>query len=274
MHDLPSEKIAWAGIPLAFQNAETHFEAAQLLKKRRLHGLAVSHLVLCSEEAVKASMLAVYSIGLLPLLEAFRDMVAPHLAKAGVQIVTPRKYLKKILYSHTARHETAFWIFVFYWMLSNSNDSENINLSDQFETLIENFFLDQGSKKLFELAAWFEHAEMLKQRGFYVDPPTENDTWLTPTEFCLEDYDDSYLFVKTLLKIMREMATRFNSTGYTAEQSRSELLQELPRIEFESEPEVVAFAKNLGNNLERRIKQLINDSPHLTQNGNGKLTLT
>jgi AbiV family abortive infection protein len=54
---LPTPEEAFAGIPLALENAERHLRSADLLAGKGEHGQATAHVVLSLEETDKARVL-------------------------------------------------------------------------------------------------------------------------------------------------------------------------------------------------------------------------
>lgn len=151
------------------KNAETHLRIAAILEKNKEYSNAIAHLILGTEEFIKATVL---------LLEC-----------KGFSLRTMKKY-SKLFYNHTARH-TIIKDFFSFWMVARNlfliegrKPKENkvaywINLlKDLTGTVLDS--LDNHE--------WWKTADTRKQNCFYAD--YENDL-LLPKSFELADYQEA-----------------------------------------------------------------------------------
>jgi AbiV family abortive infection protein len=161
---LPTARQAVKGVGLAADNAWTHIECAEALKRVRYFGAASAHLVLAVEEAVKARVYYEWP-ELLTLMK--------------------QEQLRELLYTHRVRHRIAVY------------DS----VTQSLHTAIALWHIDHpckriGRKGLARIFAphsdalpltWAQSADQDKQRGMHVD--WNGRAWKTPATVTEAQYN-------------------------------------------------------------------------------------
>ena len=136
--------------PVVKTNADRHFRIAKILSESKEHANAVSHLILGTEELIKA--LALFMEG------------------KGFNFSTMPDY-KKIFFNHSARHSVlkeffSVWIFCKSLVeLKKKKTSENSFL---YGLRMVAEVLGAGVEGVTNYV-WWNEADRLKQNGFYVD---------------------------------------------------------------------------------------------------------
>lgn len=152
-------------------NGQSHLDVAEILASNNKFPVAISHLILGSEELIK---------GLLLFLEGKAFDLRKH------------KEINLLFNNHKARH-TTIWSSLFMWTLIKHLSNlfnPGISLRKIFK-LFDGLFIADDSKK------WWKNAEELKQRGFYVD---YNNKIILPTELSDKDYKETNGYVQMLKK--------------------------------------------------------------------------
>jgi AbiV family abortive infection protein len=180
-------------------NSDRHFNVAELISQKEEYGIAISHLILGTEELVKALII-------------FLDGEGLHIRKV--------KGVRLFFYRHIIRHSFADIFLVistvlnllmpFVNRLKNLIHNENMRESmTEFEAAILTNnkdkvneisidWIDKNIKQYvdkFELInAFWTKAEMYKQRGFYVD---FNEQLVTPKHMSKVDYIQAFEITKS-----------------------------------------------------------------------------
>ncbi|CCH01948.1 hypothetical protein FAES_3942 [Fibrella aestuarina BUZ 2] len=210
---------------LCFANAEVHFECADHIATLGHYGMASSHLVLAAEEAVKSFVCWAKLFGL--------DM--------------PDK-VDKYFSQHSPRHNAARELYSLFRDVLAIQDQikalvprlgiafvteqldKGITLDEHFiqttlvEALAPQVALETGRLLLEQKAShdlyqeridrkWWNNANGLKNRGFYVDHE-DNKGWLLPQQISKAEYQDSRERVDRVLTVLEQMA-RFDLDSLT-----------------------------------------------------------
>lgn len=181
-------------------NAESHMRVAQILAKANEYPNAIAHLILGTEEFIKALVLLMESKGF-----SLRKM----------------KNYKRLFYNHKARHSIisdffSIWMFASHLLLIPARKkNENkvlywINLLREFSGNLLNM---SGNHE------WWKTADQRKQNCFYVD--YENGL-LVPATFTKEGYEEAKKHVNRFTKDVRIlMAVLVKANDETIEMYRT-----------------------------------------------------
>lgn len=166
------------GFNSVLHNANAHFQSAQILANNKLFGIAVSHLILATEEAVKA-------------FHFWAKMLLP---KEDIDITG-------VFSSHPTKHQSAVDIADFIAKLQLeyraiateqilqcpdfSEQQKNIVAKDKI--LVDLKFNELKSEKV---RNWWRQANSIKNKGFYVDYKDEN--WVKPDDIDKKEYEKTY----------------------------------------------------------------------------------
>jgi len=162
--------------PVVTRNAQRHHQAALILSSIGDYGNAISHLILGAEELLKASVL-------------FLDGKGFNLRnKSGVN---------KIFYNHKARHAVAkeffsVWLFVRKMILPDSYIGNS-----RRKILRQGISLFYGAIFGLQNYEWWDNADCLKQKGFYVDFA---DNIVNPASFTDNEYNQALRYFNALRK--------------------------------------------------------------------------
>jgi len=166
------------GFEIILMNANIHFDSAKILAKQKYFGLAISHLILASEEAIKAIFF-------------LRKKLFPD------QEVD----ISGIFSSHKMKHETAieiadlvknFQVDLRKTMIEDLKNRPDVDMKvklliEKENELVNNKFNELTAEKILN---WWNQADNLKQKGFYVD--YINNCWTSPVDIDLNEYENSY----------------------------------------------------------------------------------
>jgi len=171
--------------PVIEQNAERHFRCATILAEASEHENAVAHLILGSEELIKAfcSLLAAKRCG-----------------------VKQQSWVGKLFDHHKTRHDLIKDFFSIY-LLFNASANETWATSG-FWTSVGKVFLNVG------IAAgnflWWKKADNLKQRAFYVD---YLGGIVDPAAISIDDYESALRYVNTFKKDIKQFMREIKSAS-------------------------------------------------------------
>lgn len=174
------------GFKKAFKNADDHFTVASLLADQKYYGFGLAHLILSSEESVKALNLA---FGILKNYQKPEE-------------------LKKLFSSHKDKHKS---IQKFEEYIKNSIESL-IN-----ELNVENSELEKHLKKIVDRIKKSKYKELnnanfYKNSGFYVD--FKNEKFISPKGTRIKEFKKYYQFAWELLmanEIIKQRVSYLNS---------------------------------------------------------------
>lgn len=164
--------------PILMENSDRHFKIAEKLSLQGEYGPAISHVVLSSEEMIKAWVLFFDSLGL-----RIRSI----------------KGSKRLFRAHKVRHEFAAFLYLMghifrYYIemlreISRQPEALKHAGNKKSELYIK---LKKTAQELIRqgLAGmdWWSKAEELKQRGFYVD---YHNGLIAPNALTVDDYNEA-----------------------------------------------------------------------------------
>ena len=175
-------------------NSDRHFNVAELISQKEEYGIAISHLILGTEELVKALIIFLDGEGL-----QIREV----------------KGVRHFFYRHTIRHSFADIFLIISTVLNlvmpilkrlkdlihNENMRESMtefeaailtNYKDKLDE-ISNDWIDKNIKQYVDrlelINEFWTNAEIYKQRGFYVD---FNEQLVTPKHMSKDDYIQAF----------------------------------------------------------------------------------
>jgi AbiV family abortive infection protein len=164
-------------------NAKRHFRCAEVLVKAGEHQNAIAHLILGTEELIKA----------------FGGLLTAK--RMGIK---QQPWFGRLFYHHKTRHELIKDFFSIYLLINFSADRFK-NRKGFWATVgkvIGNTVIAAGNYK------WWNKADDLKQRAFYVDFV---NVIIDPADITIDDYEiaDRYvkIFREDITKLMREIET-------------------------------------------------------------------
>jgi len=188
------------GFDLAINNANDHFNAAELIAKDISYGIANSHLILAAEEAVKAYMIFVRAY------EPERE------------ITNYDKFFGDHKHKHKALAEISFSMILFqqsidiiskplleYMASEEDDDTDDIDgfikaRNKGFDDLITWL---KTMPKIENNKQWWNDANKDKNDGFYVG--NVDSKWRTPKNVTLKDYQKSHKIVKEILEAINRL---------------------------------------------------------------------
>jgi AbiV family abortive infection protein len=167
------------GFELCYESALNHFNVVKSAEEKEIYSIAVSHLVLCAEESIKAIIIAQRILR--PEWEINVDFV--DLPKVFKKHETKHKELKKV---HTVVIDVIEKFYKDFYNLPKApaiedKDDELFNIKKKID-IIEKL-------KQFNYLDLLDKANQYKNKGFYVD---YNNGWKSPNEFTVEDYEEFY----------------------------------------------------------------------------------
>ena len=172
------------------KNAENHFKSADILAEANDYSNAVAHLILGSEELIKALVLFLESKNF-----DFREI----------------EVFKKLFSNHKARHAVIkeFYSVIIFLKKLLSPDKFK---SNHWLATAANFIINgaEGALAAINNHDWWDNAETLKQNCFYVD---YSDGLKLPEAIAKEDYDKASKFVTSLKEDIRLIITGFSKAS-------------------------------------------------------------
>jgi len=177
------------GSKIAYQNALDHFEAARLLKESKLKGFSINHLVLCSEEFVKALVLICKYLGS-PIENASLDAI---FSKHDIKHIAA-KFLN---------NTNLYFDFLSKSLIQSLNSNEIRTYDDLKTKLMDGFINKPDDKAFIQISKFWDNIESFRIKGVYVEPQGNN--WWKPNEFKPETYNQVYTYVSELLKTMKSI---------------------------------------------------------------------
>ncbi|HXB43378.1 MAG TPA: AbiV family abortive infection protein [Puia sp.] len=160
--------------PVLQANAERHFRIAGLIATVGEYGNASSHLILGSEELLKAMVLFLDSKGL---------------------EIRKIEGVNKLFSNHKSRHNVLKEVFSVWRFLRPIITMQEINVSNVLSGILK------GGLNAIANHYWWEKADNIKQRGFYVDYA---ETFIDPSSITKNDYKEASRHVEAIKKEITE----------------------------------------------------------------------
>lgn len=183
------------GSKLALENAKKHFAAADSIKDISL-GIANSHLILATEETIKADLLD-------------RMAINPNWMDEDFD-----KFFRNHTHKHKESLKTQFMgLFIgeiFDRIFSTSGKLKNSKLSKEKKETIANKWTSKTSEILSDIEAsvnrklesnkmWWDNANNSKNLGFYVGLIKETGDWIGPFDLTQEQFEESLNIVSKFI---------------------------------------------------------------------------
>lgn len=185
------------GFELALKNAQDHLKVAEFSAKNVSNGIAFSHLVLASEEAIKA-------------VQLFYHNYFPEFPDEDLE-----KFFKSHKHKHTAIQKFEVLSQIIELMFKHLIDPqlEYINSSDEIDPETISKLRVDGIKKLAKKLTmiaedeeklslneqWWKQADNNKNKGFYVNLLSKSSTWSTPDNISPKLYTKGYNIVSSFI---------------------------------------------------------------------------
>lgn len=229
---LPTKPDAPRGAVLALTNARRHLRAADALAKRRLFGLASSHVVLALEELAKSWTLTLVGMG----------------------IDVPKKMLADVMYKHDVRHTIIFgslYSFVIQGLivLAGKRVQQRHRIKDyppelrpEFVREVKLLFKSLGSRSrkenpVYAVLQLTGGANDLKNRGLYVD--FDGKKWIHPGSLSEKDFSDAYEIAKLLLRGQGQHIRFVNKIGFQADNDMKARMRDQFKLEQRNDPDEI-----------------------------------
>jgi AbiV family abortive infection protein len=197
------------GYKLSIANAKKHFECAELIVKDGISfGIATSHLVLSSEEAVKAAMLFFLDYDPEIKIEDFDKYFSDHKHKHKTisalefglsfkknmidTLVNPAKERFKRKGDYLTKEE-----------IQESGDEGVDNLIKWFDNILNETSQVKTNEE------WWKQANSKKNAGFYVELNRGNGKWKSPDAIAKEEYLKTKAIVENLMKDLTRLEEIF-----------------------------------------------------------------
>ncbi len=174
--------------PVAKQNAETHFRCSQILSEAKEYANAIAHLILGSEELIKALVLFLESKGFdLRKVQGYKKLFHDHKVRHSMikEFYSVIMFLKSLVHiENKKRHENS----MLYYIKAATNVIWGVIAS------IENY-------------EWWNKADGLKQSCFYVD---YDAGIVTPSSITVDEYKQASLHIFELQQDIRVIIVAFS----------------------------------------------------------------
>lgn len=188
---------------------ERHFKSAETLASIEEYGQAVSHLILGSEELVKALIIYFDGLGLRirsikGVKKFFRDHRTRHFT-AGIFLFLSRTI--KPMMQFIERFKVLIYEPA---MRTNMTEFETAIMTKdkaKAEEMTKEWAEDFGKKMLVQMDFW-EQADDLKQQGFYVD---YQEKLMTSKILVRTDYDNAYFSTSSFCNDCKSLITYFEN---------------------------------------------------------------
>ncbi|HRE74328.1 MAG TPA: AbiV family abortive infection protein [Flavobacteriales bacterium] len=197
---MKKEPDFYSGFSIALENSKTHFKGAEMLAREKLFGLANSHLILAAEEGIKAYMLFAKHFDKDLLVEDFDQYFQKHKFKheniKGIQFFL--SLMKNMLEITFGRVKSA---------ILKGEDRPSIeelrgHQKDGIQDLIGWL---KGDPKIEFNEEWWNQADNMKNKGFYVGFNKGNAQWESPDKVDEKQYKKSYKIVNEFLDLVYNM---------------------------------------------------------------------
>lgn len=240
-HNLSNDELIH-GMALSLENSNKHYKAAIAIEKEELYGIANSHLILSSEEGIKALLFLTKILGVelssVDISPFFKKHAPKH--KAAKEVYWEFKYYGEIINLVTKELHSKKEDYI---IIKNGKPALNeekfridyvrgIELKKRqllISQLRENWDEEEKEQK------WWNKADYYKNRGFYVN--FYNNKWESPNDITKEKYLESKKIVTTIISFLNDSCTR---------QDLEEIKETLPNLQM---PTIELYSKILPNGL-------------------------
>lgn len=184
------------GACLTLENAKKHIIVSELLKKEGLFGIAISHLILGSEEYIKSFLLLNLSgvddfLNENEKVELFKNHKFKH------------KNIEELLNSLTNEASEEFETGLFDRLVNNQEPNSKFSIDGFYMNRVFDLIslTKQEANKILD---WLKKANDLKNNGFYINL---HNSWESPDRFTLSEYEEAFKIVKILKNTIEPLFT-------------------------------------------------------------------
>jgi hypothetical protein len=225
---LPSLENAWGKAPEVLRNAERHYDAGCHWAEKEDWGFATAHMVLSTEEAAKAAILAIHGLGGLEYLQVVFDRLAGTNKLFDTLKVDLHRFFDEIQRWHKQKHVAALYLLVLFWAMQRWGDG--IQTEEDVGRLLKCIMGDFVSGReeptsLWGAWCWLAQADQLKQQGFYEDVDQPG-----PAEICGKEFIQAKAVAGSLIGSLKEVQQRWQQGGWTRESFIRDMAGEKSRL--------------------------------------------
>lgn len=209
------------GYTLALENTLAHFQAAELIAEKNNYGIANSHLILASEEAIKAYM-------------CYSKFYEPEMLIKDFE-----KYFRNHKSKHNAIKDLSFFKnFMFEIMKVITKPMKQLAKEKNWDFNDEEFLAKrkEGVQNLIKWLGtipdidhneqWWNEANTNKNKGFYVDVINNSNKWQFPNQITKEDYEKSHKIVSEIIELVEILPQIETNTEMQEQYQKFKKIQE------------------------------------------------
>ena len=227
--ELPETEDVWESASRIFENARDQLHSAEYLAETGALGIAISLLAVVTEETMKASMLAVSHLGLLPVLDILRESLLSSPLGEELELNSPEQYLHALLHTDQVRHDTGILpLFLFKldpdYLLNSSDGTMPDAVGFRFAGSVIRTVQD---KDFYIVCNWLRYLHEAKRMGQVI---YQNRKWRSPDEVEFSDFERVHETVEELLEDIGTMLENWSKYKKNNEDLSLTLATELPRI--------------------------------------------
>ncbi|TAJ49986.1 MAG: AbiV family abortive infection protein [Chitinophagaceae bacterium] len=167
--------------PVVIKNAERHYKTAQVIAASGDYANAVAHIVLSGEEFLKAVVLYLDS------------------KELGIRKIPG---IHKLFYQHVLRHNVIKMVFSVLQFLQTTKEGMKMGIPGTLLGLVKGYYKGRANK------AWWNQADQLKLKAFYVD---YTSTLSDPVSITETDYKTALLRGTDLDKSVKSLINYIES---------------------------------------------------------------
>nr|WP_315203507.1 AbiV family abortive infection protein [uncultured Flavobacterium sp.] len=184
------------GACLTLENAKKHIIVSELLKKEGLFGIAISHLILGSEEYIKSFLLLNLSgvddfLNENEKVELFKNHKFKH------------KNIEELLKSLTNEATDEFETGLFDRLVNNEEPNSKFSIDGFYMNKVFNL-TSLTTQDVNKILNWLKKANDLKNNGFYINL---HNSWESPDRFTLTEYEEAFKIVEILKNTIEPLFT-------------------------------------------------------------------
>ena len=227
--ELSATEDVWESTSLIFENARDQLRCAEYLAETGAWGIAISHLAIVTEEAMKASMLAVSDLGLLPVLDILQESLRSSLLGEELELGLPEDYLDALLHTDQVRHDTGILMLFLFELHRNDffNDTDPTSSDTVAFRFAGSVIRTVQEKSFYTTCNWLCYVHEAKRMGQVI---YQNRKWRTPDEVDSSDFERVYATVEELIKDIETMLKSGSMSEENNEDFSPLLTTALPEI--------------------------------------------
>jgi len=184
------------GFDLIMKNANVHLKVAESAAKHKMYGIANSHLILCSEEAIKGYIVFSRHYDRELIVEDFDKYFSDHRFKH--QMIKDMFHFINFLSEMYNVLLNPILELVKTKKRKETSEEEILAARDKGVEALISWFKSLPSIEHNE--QWWNEANKSKNKGFYIN--LLNNKWQTPFEVTMEEYEKSHMIVTQVMEMM------------------------------------------------------------------------